>query len=82
MVAPRPTPMTPANQLLTSIDNTGETEYSFDANGNQQSVVDSAGGRTTWIWDYENQPTAMVLASGARETYAYNADSLRVMRSD
>ena len=53
---------------------------SFDANGNQTVERTPASGRTTTVWNYENQPTLYKLASGARVTMAYNADNQRISK--
>lgn len=69
-----------ANQLKTATDATGVTNYTFDANGNQQIIVSPGGNRTTYVWDYENQNTLVRLPSGARVTMAYNADQRRIRK--
>ncbi len=69
-----------ANQLQTSTDATGVTNYTFDASGNKQIVVAPTGSRTTYVWNYENQNTLVQQASGARVTMAYNAEFRRVRK--
>ena len=63
---------------MNSIGNTYTTTFTFDAVGNQQ-IEQALSGATTNVWDYENQRTAVLLPSGARETITYNAD-LRMQR--
>ncbi len=67
-----------ANQLETSIDASGTTTYTFDADGNQQLVQAPNNDRTTTTWDYENKTTLVELASGIRNTIAYEPDGLRI----
>ena len=50
------------------------------SNGNQQVVVEPNANRTTWTWDYENQPTLVQLPTGVRVTMAYHADNRRVKK--
>jgi len=69
-----------ANQLKTATEATGVTNYTFDANGNQQIIVSPSGNRTTYVWNYENQNTLVRLPSGARVTIAYNADQRRIRK--
>ncbi len=71
-----------ANQLQTNQDAIGTTNYIFDANGNQQIVVESSGTRTTWSWNYENQPSLVALPEGQRLTMGYNADSHRILTDE
>ena len=47
---------------------------------NQQVVVEPNANRTTWTWDYENQPTLVQLPTGVRVTMAYHADNRRVKK--
>ncbi|REJ94334.1 MAG: hypothetical protein DWQ29_02975, partial [Planctomycetota bacterium] len=54
------------------------TTYTFDADGNQELVVEPSGDRTTTSWDYENRTTLVQLPSGIRNTMAYEPDGLRV----
>jgi YD repeat-containing protein len=49
------------------------------AAGNQQ-IENAPTGRTTSVWDYENQLIRVDLPSGNRVTMAYNADFLRVRK--
>ena len=44
-----------ANQLKTSADASGTTNYVFDANGNQRTTQSPVGQRTTNSWGYENE---------------------------
>jgi YD repeat-containing protein len=67
-----------ANQIETTRDAAGVSTYTFDASGNQQIVLEPSGQRTTWTWNYENQPTLVQLPSGTRVTMAYNSDFRRV----
>ncbi|REJ91914.1 MAG: RHS repeat protein [Planctomycetota bacterium] len=67
-----------ANQLQWSEDASGRTTYAFDADGNQELVIEPSGDRTTTAWDYENRTTLVQLPSGIRNTMAYDPDGLRV----
>jgi len=67
-----------ANQLETAEDAAGTTNFTFDADGNQQLVVEPSGDRTTTTWNYENQPTLVQKPDGSRVTSVYNADNRRV----
>lgn len=60
----------------------GRTTYTFDPNGNQQIELEPGSDRTTTIWDFENQPSGMLLPGGNRITYTYNADFRRVRTED
>jgi YD repeat-containing protein len=71
-----------ANQLKTAQAALGTTSYTFDADGNQQIVQPPTGNRTTTTWDYENRTTLVQLASGLRNTMAYEPDGLRVKLED
>jgi uncharacterized protein RhaS with RHS repeats len=71
-----------ANQLRYGLDFNGRTTYAFDPNGNQHVEREPSGSRTTTIWDFENQPRGMLLPSGSRITYAYNADFRRVEQEE
>lgn len=50
--------------------------YGYDANGNLQS-----GNGRTYTWNAANQPSSITAADGLTETYRYNADGERVMRT-
>lgn len=71
-----------ANQLETSSDASGVTNYTFDADGNQQIVDAPNGDRTTTSWDFENQSTLVILPNGSRVTMEYNANYRRVSKKD
>lgn len=71
-----------ANELVTAKDNTGTTTYAYDANGNQRTKKVPAGGVTTNTWDYENRLTRVLLASGARNTFSYDAIGKRTRNDD
>jgi RHS repeat-associated protein len=71
-----------ANQLNSSQDNTGTTNFSYDANGNQALQIAVGGGRTTNTWDYETRLTKVILPGGTRNTFVYDADSKRVLKQD
>jgi RHS repeat-associated protein len=71
-----------ANQLTSFQDNTGTTNFTFDANGNQTLKIAVGGGRTTNTWDYENRLTKVVLPAGTRNTFVYDADGKRVQKQD
>ena len=71
-----------ANQLHSTADNTGLTTYSFDANGNQATVMAPGDSRTTYSWDYENRLTKVLLSSGTRNTFQYDADGKRFQKQD
>lgn len=66
-----------ADQLVTSVDLSGTTNYGFDLNGNQDLVVSPTGARTTSNWSYENQVELIILPSGGRVTAVYNAENRR-----
>src|SRR5262249_46847665 len=70
------------NQLVTAKAAGGTTTYSFDANGNLTVAVAPGGGRTTTVWDVENRPTRVILATGTRNTFTYDGDSKRVKKED
>jgi len=67
-----------ADQLINSVDSTGITTFSYDANGNQSLVLSPTGERTTSSWGYENQVVLVELPSGQVVTASYNADNRRV----
>ena len=67
-----------ANQLQTSLDASGTTNYSYDNNGNQKLVVTPTGDRTTTMWNYENRTTSVELPTGVRNTMSYEPDGLRI----
>ena len=71
-----------ANQLRSTADNTGLNTYSFDANGNQATVMAPGGSRTTYSWDYENRLTEVLLSSGTRNTFQYDADGKCFQKQD
>jgi RHS repeat-associated protein len=71
-----------ANQLRYHEDNTGRTTYTFDANGNQRIVESPSVALTTNTWDFENKLTKVILPSGTRNTFAYDADGKRVKKDD
>ena len=68
------------NQLTAQIDAGGRTTYTFDANGNQEVVLEPNADRTTTTWDYENQPRAYEKPTNALTTMTYNADNRRVCK--
>ena len=63
-----------------SVDVTGRTTYTFDADGNQQIVEEPNGDRTTTTWYFENQPSLYRNPDGSRVTMAYHADNRRVSK--
>jgi RHS repeat-associated protein len=67
-----------ANQLVTALAAAGTTTYTFDANGNQQVVLEPSSDRTTNTWDFENRNTKVQLPAGTLNTYTYNGDGQRV----
>ncbi|MFO1007747.1 MAG: hypothetical protein U0929_17420 [Planctomycetaceae bacterium] len=69
-----------ANQLSSSADVSGTTNYTYDANGNQHVTVAPGGSRTTQIWDYENRLVKTLQPGGGVSTMAYDADGLRVRK--
>jgi RHS repeat-associated protein len=71
-----------ADQLSTSTDSSGATNYTYDDNGNQSITVAPSGQRTTSTWGYENQVGLVALPSGQLVTAAYNADNRRVMKAN
>ena len=70
-----------ANQLKTSADASGTTNYVFDANGNQRITQSPVGQRTTNSWGYENELRGVALPTGLSITYTYNADGVRRARN-
>jgi RHS repeat-associated protein len=55
--------------------------YTFDANGNTQTNVGSAG-TTTYNWDYENRLTSVVLpGSGGTVTFKYDPFGRRIYKA-
>jgi YD repeat-containing protein len=72
-----------ANQLQQYLDNNGTTTFVFDASGNQRlQQAPSGGGTTTNTFDFENRLATVALPTGIRNTFAYNADNLRIHRQD
>src|ERR1700693_1831934 len=71
-----------AQELISFLYNTGTTNITFDANGNQVVQTAPSGARTTWAWDFENRLTQVQLSTGIRNTFAYNADNKRVFKQD
>jgi RHS repeat-associated protein len=61
----------PANRLVTSEDDQGLTQYTFDADGNQRTVETPAGEITTYSWNYENQLAQLEQADETVVTYMY-----------
>ncbi len=70
-----------ANQLASSADAGGPTTYTFDATGNLALQVAPAG-RTSYTWDIENRLTKLWLPAGVVNTMIYNADGLRMGKTD
>ena len=54
----------------------GGQPYAYDANGNTTS-----GGGRTYVWDADNRPTSITGPDGVTETYGYDADGGRVVRT-
>ncbi|MEX0713918.1 MAG: RHS repeat-associated core domain-containing protein [Pirellulales bacterium] len=71
-----------ANQLVKFQDNAGVTTLTWDATGNQRAEHTPAGAITTNLWEYENRLTAVILPTGARNTFVYRADGLRAQLED
>jgi YD repeat-containing protein len=69
-----------ADQLIDSVDSTGTTSYSYDADGNLSLAVSPTGERTTRTWGYENQVELVQLPDGKLVTALYNADNRRVQK--
>ena len=53
----------------------------FDANGNQQIVVEPNADRTTTTWDYENLTTRVALPFGTVATYTWNGHSHHITKN-
>jgi RHS repeat-associated protein len=70
-----------ANQLATSVDAGGRTTYTFDATGNL-ALQAAPGGRTTYAWDIESRLTQLWLPAGVVNTMIYNADGVRMGKTD
>jgi RHS repeat-associated protein len=71
-----------ANQIETSEDDTGVTDFEFDAAGNQHLVVSPSGAITTNTWNDENRLVGVALPNANRVTSTYNADGLRYEKKD
>src|SRR5260370_21511926 len=71
-----------ANQVLTAKSPGAPVTYVFDANGNQTQQRGPGSTRTTWNWAYENRLSTIRLATGALNTFVYNADGQRVQKQD
>ena len=69
-----------ANQNEYSTAAAGRTTYTFDANGNQQSVQEPFGARATTTGNYEIQPTLFRMPDGSRVTMTYHTNNRRVDR--
>jgi YD repeat-containing protein len=70
------------NRLLTGVDVSGTTTYTYDNNGNQLTIEEPSGDITTNTWDGENRLIQVEHPSGDVTTYAYNGDGLRVLQDD
>ncbi len=60
-----------ANRLLTAVDVSGTTTYTYDANGNQETIEEPSGDLKTNTWDGENRLIQVEHPSGDIITYAY-----------
>jgi RHS repeat-associated protein len=63
------------NELLTA----DRANYSYDANGNRTKQTTSKGN-TTYIWNYENQLTQVILPDGGTVSYAYDPFGRRIAK--
>ena len=63
-------------------DVSGLTTYTYDPNGNQQTIEEPSGDITTNTWDGENRLVQVEHPSSDVTTYAYNGDGLRVLKDD
>jgi YD repeat-containing protein len=63
-----------AGQMVTMLQGTARTTYTYDVNGNQQ--VDHKVSRTTYTYDKENRLIEQNIA-GTRITHGYDGDGLR-----
>lgn len=52
-------------------------QFSYDTNGNRTQSTDQAGSTTSYSYDQANRLTAF----GAKATYAYNGDGLRMSKT-
>ncbi|MBL8820592.1 MAG: hypothetical protein JNL58_31510 [Planctomyces sp.] len=67
-----------ANRLLTAVDVSGTTTYTYDANGNQETIEEPSGDITTNTWNGENRLVRIEHPDGTETNYRYNGDGLRV----
>ena len=72
----------PANRLVTAVDGSGSTSYTFDADGNQRSVETPAGDLTTSTWNVSSQNTAVEQPDGSLVSFVWNSDDVRIVRDD
>jgi YD repeat-containing protein len=68
----------PACRLSYSIDGTGRTTFTHDANGNQTRQEVPSGALTTNVWDFENKNTVVINPDLSRVTFTWNGDQRRV----
>ncbi len=66
-----------ANELVSNSSFT----YSYDANGNLISKIDSAGNKTTFSYDSENELIGASMPSGVSAVYKYDALGRRIYKS-
>ena len=64
-----------ASRLVTLLQATSLTTYTYDSNGSM-TREESASGTTTYCYDRENRLEVLDV-SGVRSTFAYNGDGLR-----
>jgi YD repeat-containing protein len=69
-----------ANQIDYSINASGTTTDTFDANGNQQLTLTPTGDRTTNTWDYENKNTKVEQPDSTVATYTFDATGQRTAK--
>lgn len=63
-------------------ENIGERSYTFDANGNLTGYTENKSGQEGQVlWDEENRIKA-IANNGAINSYAYDADNHRVLKSN
>jgi RHS repeat-associated protein len=70
------------NQLNQQLDGSGTTTFLYDPNGNTLARVPPTLARVTNSWDMDNRLARVVLPSGVRNTFQYNADGKRVQIAD
>jgi RHS repeat-associated protein len=71
-----------ADQLWTERSAGALITYVYDSDGNHLLKRVSGSGTVTLSWDYENRLSNVLMPSGIRNTFQYNADNRRVLKID